>query len=84
MREPMDDTTSDAREVLFDAYSRMSPAEKIERMRQLTLMANSLALTGLRERHPDESEGMLLLRLARLRLGAELTQEIYGFLPSDP
>lgn len=84
MSPPLDDTSAEARDVLFAAYGRMSPAEKIERMRQLTLMANNLALAGLRERYPDESEGMLLLRLARRRLGDELTQKVYGFLPSDP
>jgi hypothetical protein len=59
----------------------MSPAEKIERMRAITLAANRICLAGLRGRYPDETEATLLLRLARIRLGDELTQRVYGTLP---
>ena len=82
-RRPLDDTSPAARAVLTAAYARMSPAEKIERMRAVTLAANRLGLAGLRDRYPDDSEGTLLLRLAQVRLGDELTRRAYGALPSD-
>jgi hypothetical protein len=79
----VNDTTPEAQERLTALYAAMSPSEKLERIRQLTLAANRLALSGLRERYPDEAEGELLLRLARRRLGDELVAEVYGPLPSD-
>ena len=65
-------------------YRRMTPAEKIHRVRVLTLMANGLALAGLRSRHPDEPEARLMMRLARIRLGTDLFERAYpGALESD-
>jgi len=80
---PLDDTNPAARAILTAVYARMSPAEKLECMRAVTLAANRLALAGLRERYPDADEGTLLLRLAQRRLGDELTRRAYGSLPSD-
>jgi hypothetical protein len=40
-----------------ELYRQMTPAEKIHRVRALTLMVDRLALAGLRSRHPDDSEG---------------------------
>lgn len=76
------DTATLAR--MDELYRRMTPAEKLQRVRELTLMVNGLALAGLRERHPDEPEARLLLRLARTRLGAELFERVYpGALECD-
>jgi hypothetical protein len=58
-------------------YTRMTPAENFARVRDLTLAVNALALAGLRARHPDESEGQLLLRLARRRLGEDIVARAY-------
>jgi hypothetical protein len=67
-----------------ELYRRMTPAEKLHRVRALTLMVDRLALTGLRSRHPDEPEGRLMMRLARIRLGADLFERAYpGGLGSD-
>lgn len=82
-RSPVDDTSSDARAVLARLYSEMSPADKVQRVCALSLAANRLSLAGLRSRHPAESEGALLLRLARLRLGDDLVRRAYGDWPSD-
>ena len=47
-------------------------------MRAVTLAANQIALAGLRLRHPDATERELLLVLARLRLGDDLVELVYG------
>jgi hypothetical protein len=73
-----DDTSADARAVLDALYASMSPGEKLGPMRELTLAANRLALAGLAARHPGESRRELLLRLARLRLGDDLVDRVYG------
>ena len=75
---PLDDTSPDARRVQHERYASMSPAEKLRLMSELTLAANRLALAGLAARHPGESREQLLLRLARLRLGDDLVDRVYG------
>jgi hypothetical protein len=75
------DTTPEAMEILVELYRRMTPAEKLSRVRDLTLTVNVLALEGLRTRHPGETEPELLLRLARVRLGEALVAEAYGARP---
>lgn len=79
----IDDTDPKARAVQARLYAVMSPAEKLRLMNDLTLAANLVALAGLRERYPTASEGELLLRLARVRLGDDLVRRAYGELPSD-
>jgi len=74
----VDDTSPETRTVLARLYAQMSPAEKLERLRAVTLAANRLALAGLRARHPDATEGALLLELAKLRLGDDLARRVYG------
>jgi len=56
----------------------MSAAEKLQRVRDLTVGAAQLALAGLRARHPGASERELLVLLARLRLGDEVVDAVYG------
>lgn len=82
-RYPLADTGPEARAVLERLYGEMSAAEKLDRVRALTASANTLALTGLRRRHPSESDGTLLLRLAAIRLGQDLARRVYGDLPGD-
>ncbi|HTI04402.1 MAG TPA: hypothetical protein VL549_03745 [Gemmatimonadales bacterium] len=74
---PLTDTSPAAQAIMDELYRAMTPAQKLERVRDLTLMANRLALEGLRMRHPGESEQQLLLRLARLRLGDDLVARAY-------
>ena len=78
MAYPLSDTAPDAMEVLLDLYRRMTPAQKLRRVRDLTLASNQLVLAGLHTRHPDESEPDLLLRLARIHLGDAVVAQAYG------
>jgi hypothetical protein len=77
-RSQLDDTSTEARRVQQALYASMTPAEKLKRMSELTLAVNRLALAGLSARYPRESRPELLLRLARLRLGADLVDRAYG------
>src|SRR5205085_5000331 len=74
----INDTSIAAQQVLDRRYAEMSFAEKADRVRAITLAANQMALAGLRLRHPDASERELLLALARLRLGDDLVERVYG------
>ena len=51
---------------------------KMEMLAQLNASARTLALSGLRQRHPNAGEGELRRRLAGLLLGDELAQKVYG------
>lgn len=77
------DTDAETLEVLFELYRRMTPTDKLQRVRELTLAANRLALAGLRRRHPGDSGEELLLRLARVRLGDEVVDRVYGSTGDD-
>jgi hypothetical protein len=77
-RLPQDDTSPEARDFLRRRYAAMSLAEKAECLRAVTLAANEMALAGIRLRHPDASRAQLLLELARLRLGDDVVQRVYG------
>jgi hypothetical protein len=78
LRMTTDDTSPAARELISRRNREMSLQEKLERLRAITLAANRMALAGLRMRHPDRSEGELLLQLARVRLGDDLVRRVYG------
>lgn len=77
-RMSLSDTSRAAQELVDQRYAAMSLTERIERVRAITLAVNRVALAGLRRRHPNASEGELLLELARLRLGDELVDRVYG------
>ena len=67
----------------LERYRRMTAAEKVRRVVDLTQLASVLALAGLRERYPGEGETELLLRLAILRLGSDLVSRAYGWRAPD-
>jgi hypothetical protein len=79
----LSDTTPDADTVRFRIYSRMSPAEKSARVVDLTRAVCTLALAGLRARHPAANEHELLLWLAVLRLGDDTVSRAYGWQAPD-
>ena len=60
---------------------REAPAwRKMEMLAGLNASVKTLALSGLRQRHPQASEGELRRRLADLLLGEELARKVYGEL----
>lgn len=75
------DTDRTALEQLDARYARMTPADKLRRVRQLTLAANRLALAGRRMRDPDLGDAELLRGLAQQRLGRETVDRVYGAAP---
>jgi len=71
------DTSVDAERLQIEAWRRMSPLEKAEIVSQATSDTLTLALSGIRQRHPDASERECFIRLAALRLGPTLVREVY-------
>ena len=52
--------------------------KKLEMLAQLNQTAQSLALSGLRQRHPSAADAELKRLLADLVLGGELALKVYG------
>jgi hypothetical protein len=50
----------------------------MEMLTELNRTAQSLALAGLRQRHPDADDPRLKRLLADLLLGEELADKVYG------
>lgn len=81
MRTLAEDTHPDAERVLLDLWRGAAPARKLAMVLDANRTARTLALTGLRERHPQDSPERLRRRLADLWLGPELAARAYGPLP---
>lgn len=74
----LSDTQPEA-EALLLSLLRQAPAwRKLEMLGQLNQMARTLALSGLRQRHPQASPEELQRRLADLLLGPALAAHVYG------
>jgi hypothetical protein len=56
--------------------AQKSPAEKLRMMSQMNATVRSLAMNELRERHPNETELQLEIRLSELLYGADVAREI--------
>jgi hypothetical protein len=58
---------------------RQAPAwRKVHMVAQLNQTVRTLALSGLRARHPEDTPQLLRRRLADLLLGPELAARAYG------
>ena len=71
------DTSADVERLQIEAWRRMSPLEKAGIMSQATSDALTLALSGIRQRHPGASARECFIRLAALRLGPTLVRQVY-------
>jgi hypothetical protein len=78
-----EDTSPEAERVLIELLREASPARKMEMVLSANRSARMLAMAGLRERFPQESEARLRRRLADLWLGPDLAERAYGPLPPN-
>jgi hypothetical protein len=78
MKTLAEDTTPEAEGVLIRLLREATPARKIEMVESANRTARMLAMAGLRERFPGESEARLRRRLADLWFGPELAAKAYG------
>jgi hypothetical protein len=71
------DTSAAVERLQIEAWRRMSPLEKAGILSQATSDALTLALSGVRQRHPGASERECFIRLAALQLGPTLVRQVY-------
>jgi hypothetical protein len=72
------DTDPDAHRVHIELMRRAPGWRKLELAGQLGETLKTLALAGLRERHPDATDEEIRRRLADILLGSELATTVYG------
>lgn len=72
------DTSPAAERIQIELLQRAPAWRKLHMIGQMNATVRMLALSGLRQRYPDASEGELRRRLADLLLGAELAARVYG------
>ena len=76
---PLDDTRPAVKAMLIDGYRKMSPTEKIDRVRSLTLAIQELALADIRRRHPEADAREQALRLASRWIEPALMARAFGW-----
>jgi hypothetical protein len=76
---PTDDTDPAIEAMLIEGYRRMSPSQKLERVRALTRAVQQLALLDIRRRHPGAGRREQALRLASRRIEPELMLRAFGW-----
>ena len=72
------DTNSDARRVQRAIFRRMSGSERVEMAFEMSDAARSLALAGIRHRHPDWPPQQVYDALLDRLHGSELAAKVRG------
>ena len=83
MRPLFSDTRPEAEAMLIELLRNAPPWRKLHMVSQLNARVRSLAVTGLRQRHPQASEAEIRRRLADLLLGSSLAETVYGPLMAE-
>lgn len=73
------DTHPKIEALLIEGYRKMSPAQKMERVRALTRAVQELALADVRRRHPGADAREQALRVASRWLEPELMVRAFGW-----
>src|SRR5271156_406292 len=75
------DTDPRAMEVWLDLLRRMTPAEKIEAVFNISQLAIDLSEAGVRMAYPEADDREVFLRTAARRLSRDLMIRAYGWDP---
>lgn len=78
------DTPPEIEQYRLEQWRQMSPARKLAQVAQLRQTVQTLALSGLRQRYPADSDQTRQRRLAALMLGPTLAAQVYGPLEEVP
>jgi hypothetical protein len=76
---PPSDTDPRIEAMLIEGCRAMSPSQKVERVRAMTLAVQKLALLDIQRTHPEASEREQKLRLASRWLPPELMVKAFGW-----
>ena len=74
----LDDTAPAIRRKMDEYYRSLEPWQRFAIVRELNRRVDEIALVGFRERHPEDDDQQLRLRLAALKHGPELVSKAFG------
>jgi hypothetical protein len=77
--EAINDTHPKIQAFLIEGYRKMSPAQKLERVRSLTQAVQELALLDVKRRHPEADAHEQALRVASRWIDPELMERAFGW-----
>jgi hypothetical protein len=80
-RTQSSDTSIEAERLLIAHYRRLTPANKLRIVAELSRASQQLALAGLRRRHPHASPHELAMRLAATRLDGPTLRDAFDWPP---
>ncbi len=80
--DPTNDTHPQIDAILVLGYRRMSPAQKLERVRALTQAVQELAMLDVRRRHPNADAREQALRLASRWIDPVVMVRAFGWDPN--
>jgi hypothetical protein len=80
MRLRAADTTEEAWAVVEEGLREMTPAQRVRRCIDLTILTHGLALAEIKRRYPDEDDRTHRLRLAARILDANVMNAAFGFV----
>ncbi|PKL50554.1 MAG: hypothetical protein CVV39_01480 [Planctomycetes bacterium HGW-Planctomycetes-1] len=72
------DTPKEVLEIQYDLYRKMSPAKKFGIVCDAYRFGQSLAMAGIRMRHPHADKKQIWHIWAKQHLGGELYNKVYG------
>ncbi len=72
------DTHPKVEALQIEILRRMPAWKKLAVLDSLNETVKTLAISGIRERHPDATPQQIHQMLAELRLGVDLAQKVYG------
>lgn len=79
MSNQLNDTHPKIEAILLEGYRKMSPAQKLERVRMLTRAVQELALLDVRRRHPNADAREQALRVASRWIEPQLMVKAFGW-----
>jgi len=77
------DTHPEIERLQIQRLRQMPPWRKLALVSEMNRTVRTLALAGLRQRHPHDTPAQRQRRLADLLLGAELAERVYGPSPEE-
>jgi len=72
------DTAPDVERMQIEHLRRLPTWRKLALVGEMNRTVQAMALAGLRQRHPDDTQEQRRRRLATLLLGPELATRVYG------
>lgn len=75
------DTPIEVERLMIEAYRRMTPEQKLERVFGLRQALQELTAAAIRQQRPDASESEIRLRVASRSIPRELMVRAFGWDP---